>query len=145
MKWMFALALVSLAACSKKEDKEPPKASMDLKTEAAIDWAREQVAGIDTRLASKDPGSASSPCAVIEPDMAAIKKHDPKLAETLERRCGRDLAVRSMTVAVERAEADASECSSISVYEKMIAAANADADPDVLKLRERVAVACAKK
>jgi hypothetical protein len=146
MKWMIVLALASLPACSKTEDKDSSKESLgDIKTEAAVDWAREQVADIDTRLASKDPGSASSNCAVIKPDMPAIKKADPKLAETLERKCGRDLAVRSMTVAVERAEADASECSSISVYEKMIAKAGADADPEVAKLRERVATACANK
>jgi len=145
-RWMIALALVSVAACSSKEDKKGSGESLeDIKDEASVDWARKQVAEIDTRLASADPGSASSNCAVIKPDMAKIKQADPKLAETLELRCGRDLAVRSLTIAVERTEKDPSECSSIPIYEKMITKANAGSDPEVIKLRERVATACAKK
>jgi len=148
MKWMMAFAFVSLTACgSSKEDKAKGSGESleDMKDEASVDWARKQIGELDTKLASSDPGSASSTCAVIKPDMAKIKKADAKLAETLERRCGRDLAVRSMTVAVERAEKDTFECSSISVYEKMISKAGAESDPEVTKLRERVATACAKK
>ena len=140
------LVTLALVACSSKDDKPRPSDDLaDIKSEAAVEWARKELPDIDARLASSDPGRASSTCAVIKPDMAKIKKADPELAAILERKCGRDLAVRSMTIAVERAEKDHWDCSSIPVYEKSIAAAGAGSDPEVIKLRERVAVACAKK
>lgn len=142
---LLALSLAA-AGCSSKDDKPRPSDNLDdIKSEAAVEWARKELPDIDARLASSDPGRASSNCAVIKPDMAKIKKADPELAATLERKCGRDLAVRSMTIAVERAEKDHWDCSSIPIYEKSITAAGAGSDPEVVKLRERVAVACAKK
>lgn len=142
----IACALLALAAAcgSSKDDAGGGESFDDMKTSAEVDWARKQLPELDQQLASADPGKASSACAVIKPDMPKIRKADPKLAETLARRCGRDLAVRSLTVAVERAEADRGECSMISVYEKMITEANAGDDPEVAKLRERVAAACKK-
>lgn len=104
---MKALVLVALlAACGSKKEKEKSNDLEDMKEEASVDWARKQLPEIDTQLASKDPGQASTTCAVIKPDMAAIKKADAKLAETLAKKCGPDLALRSLAVFVERAEAE---------------------------------------
>ena len=143
---MRVVALALLVACSSEKD-APRKSDKveDMVAEASVDWARKQVPEIEKRLASADPGSASSPCAVIKPDMPKIRAADPELAKTLELRCGRDVAVRSMTIAVERAEKDRFDCSAIPIYEKSIAKANAGADPEVAKLRERVAAACPKR
>jgi hypothetical protein len=119
-----------------------------------VEFARKELANIDTALASDDPGRASSSCAVIKPDFAAIKKADAKLAATLEQRCGKDLALRSLTVFVEKAEAARKaepearfvpECSSFDIYMKPVTAAGAEADPLVATLRDRHAVACPKK
>jgi len=142
---MRVIALALLVACSSQKDQPKSEKVEDMVAEASVDWARQQLPEIDKRLASADPGSASSPCAVIKPDMAKIRAADPELAKTLEVRCGRDVAVRSMTVAVERAEKDRFDCAVIPIYEKSIAKANAGADPEVLKLRERVAAACPKR
>jgi hypothetical protein len=142
---MRVIALALLVACSSQKDQPKSEKVEDMVAEASVDWARQQLPEIDKRLASADPGSASSPCAVIKPDMAKIRAADPELAKTLEVRCGRDVAVRSMTVAVERAEKDRFDCSAIPIYEKSIAKANAGADPEVAKLRERVAAACPKR
>jgi hypothetical protein len=46
-------------------------------------------------------------------------------------------------VAIERAE-KRSRCSMIPIYDKPITSAGAEADPEVAKLRERTATACAK-
>jgi hypothetical protein len=144
--WIIAIALVAGAACSSKDDTKISDGDFKaMEDEASVDWARSQLSALDAQLASSDPGSASSTCAVIKPDMRKIKKADPELAETLARKCGRDLAVRSLTVAVERAEKDRSACRSISIYEKSITKAGAEADPEVAKLRARVAAACAAK
>jgi hypothetical protein len=140
---LCAIALVVAGACSSKTDEQPAR-RLDPVDEASVEYARKALPDLDQRLASSDPGSASSVCAVIKPDLPKIAQADPKLAETLERKCGRDVAVRSLEVAVERAEKDRSECSMIPIYEKTITSAGAEADPEVGKLRERVSAACAK-
>ncbi len=141
------LGLATVAACSSKTDDKAAGSNNveDMKDEASVDWARQQLPELDAKLASSDPGAASSTCAVIKPDMPKIRKADAALADVLERKCGRDVAVRSMAVAVERIEKDPKECYSISVYEKSVTKANASGDPEVAKLRERVAAVCPKK
>lgn len=149
------VGLVLVAGCGKEDKKSADKIDLqEIKDEAGVEFARKELANIDTALASQDPGAASSSCAVIKPDMAAIKKADAKLAETIEQRCGKDLALRSLTVFVEKAEkaraADPAarfvpECSSFDIYMKPVTKAGAEADPQVAKLRERHAAACPPK
>lgn len=100
------------------------------------------------------PGLRLVECAVIEPDLASIRKADKKLAETIERRCGRDLAIRSLAVFVARVEADRAKegpdgrisgCSSLDIYTKSVRAAGVEAAPEVTALVERHAKACPQK
>lgn len=156
MRSIIALALVFVVACDSK-DKQSSGDKIDLdeiKDEAGVEFARKNLPEIDKQLASSDPGAASSTCSVIKPDMAAIKKADPELAATLERRCGRDLAIRQLAVFVEKAEAARKadpegkfvpECSSLDIYLKPVVKAGVEADPEVAKLRERHAAACPKR
>ncbi|MDQ3337989.1 MAG: hypothetical protein M4D80_22730 [Myxococcota bacterium] len=151
----LVLALALVAGCDSKEKKSSDKIDLqEIKDEAGVDFARKELANIDTALASTDPGRASSSCAVIKVDMPAIKKADAKLHATLEQRCGKDLALRSLTVFVEKAEAARKaapddkflmECSSFDIYMKPVVSAGAEADPQVSALRERHAAACPKK
>ena len=152
MRWMIALAV--LAACSKDKTEDSPSSSTgDPIDEAKVDFARKEVPEIDKKLASDDPGAASSSCAVIKPDLAVIRKADPKLAETIERRCGRDLAIRQLAVFVARAEAERAkdptgmvmECSSLDIYLKPVRNAGVEADAEVTALVERHGKACPKK
>jgi hypothetical protein len=153
MKWLVLLALV--AACDSKEKSSSDKIDIkEIKDEVGVEFARKELANIDTALASTDPGAASSTCAVIKPDMAAIQKADPKLAATIEQRCGKDLALRSLAVFVEKAEAARKadpegkfipECSSFDIYMKPVVRAGAEAAPEVAQLRERHAAACPAK
>lgn len=152
MKW---LVLVALVACDSKDQSSSDKVDIrEIKDEVGVEFARKELANIDKALASDDPGAASSTCAVIKPDMAAIKKADPKLAATVEQRCGKDLALRSLTVFVEKAEAARKaspddkflmECSSFDIYMKPVVSAGAEGDPAVAALRERHATACPAK
>lgn len=148
---LLVLALVGCKEEKKVDDKIDMKA---LKDEAGVEFARKELANIDTALASEDPGRASSSCAVIKPDLPAIQKADPKLASTLEQRCGKDLALRSLAVFVEKAEAARKadpearfvpECSSFDIYMKPVIKAGAENDPLVATLRDRHAAACPKK
>jgi hypothetical protein len=155
MKLAVVCALVLVTGCGKEKEKDPSKIDIkEIADEAAVEFARKNLAEIDTKLASQDPGSASSVCTVIKIDMPAIKKADPKLAETIEKRCGRDLAIRSLAVFVEKAEAERAkdpnavyvpECSGLDIYLKPVVAAGAEADPEVAPLKERHAKACPKK
>ena len=148
------LGLVLVVGC-KQDNKASDKVDLaEIKDEAGVEFARKELVNIDTALASDDPGRASSSCAVIKPDMAAIKKADAKLATTIEQRCGKDLALRSLAVFVDKAEkaraADPEgrfipECSSFDIYMKPVTAAGADSDPSIAKLRERHGAACPKK
>ena len=151
---MNYLLLLSLVACNNaKSDKPAGNDMQSIKDEAAVEFAQKELPALDAALASTDPGSASSICAVIKPDLKKIRAADAALADAVEKRCGHDLAIRSMTVGVEKAEAARKaeptgvifECSSRKSYEKMIAAAGADADPAVAPLRERWAAACPTK
>lgn len=154
--WLLVFALAACGKSDKTDDKasdKPAAAKMDVQTEAAVEFAQKQLPEMDKQLASDDPGAASSTCAVIKPDLAKIEKADPKLAATIKERCGHDLALRSLTVFVERAEAARkkdpgarflSECSSFEIYMKPVTAAGAEADPAIPKLRERHAAACPK-
>jgi len=149
--WLLVFAF----ACGKSDEADaPPMPQLDIQTEAAVEFARKELPGLDIKLASDDPGAASSTCAVIKLDLARIRKADPKLAATVEQKCGRDVAMRSLTVFVERAEAARqkepgaaflSECSSFDIYMEPLIAAKADADPAVAKLRERHAAVCPKR
>jgi len=141
---VLALALVGC-----KEKATPDNLDIeDVKDDAAVEWARKELANIETQLQSEDPGRASSGCAVIKPDMAKIKQRDPKLAAKLEQRCGKDLHLRSLTVFVERTEkaraADPSgrisECWSLDTYAKHV-----EPGPERTKLEVRHAAACPKK
>lgn len=152
---MKALLLIGfLVACGSKEEKSKSNDLEDMKDEASVDWAREQLAALDTQLASKDPGQASSTCAVIKPDMAKIQKADKKLADTLAKKCGPDLALRSLAVFVERAEEERAkdpdakflgECSGWNIYMKPVTASGAEGDPQVATLKERFSKACPGK
>lgn len=149
---MIVASLLVVAACSKDKEADQAPSTQDMIDEASVDFARKQVAEIDKHLASDDPGAASSNCAVIKPDMPKIKKADPKLATTLEQRCGRDLALRSFTRYVEKIEAERAkdptgrvwECSSIESYAKTVRAAGAESDAEFTALLERHAKACPK-
>ena len=140
---------IALLGC--KEKSTPDNLDIEaVKDDAAVEWARRELANIETQLQSADPGRASSGCAVIKPDMAKIEKADAKLAAKLEQRCGKDLALRSLAVFVERAEkaraADPTgfvpECAGFDIFMKPVIAAGADADPAIAKLRDRHAAAC---
>ncbi|MFN0250973.1 MAG: hypothetical protein ACKV2T_29130 [Kofleriaceae bacterium] len=148
------MILALVGACGSKEEKSKSNDLGDMKDEASVDWARKQIAEIDKLLASKDPGAASSTCAVIKPDMAAIQKADKKLAETLTKKCGPDLALRSLAVFVERAEEERakdpeatflSECSGWNIFMKTVIATGAESDPSVAPLKERFGKACPGK
>jgi hypothetical protein len=156
----LTLLLALSGACSSDKESSSNEATsdkMDMQSmvdEAGVDFARKQLAELDTRLASDDPGSASSICSVIEPDMPAIEKADAKLAETLKQRCGKDVAIRSLARYVEEAEAARAadpddtflmECSSFSIYMKPVIAAGAETDPEIALLRARFATACPGK
>jgi hypothetical protein len=152
MKILFVLVL--LAGCDSKQAKEKSHDLEDMKEEASVDWARKQLPELEADLASSDPGKASSACSVIKPDMKAIAKADPKLAETITLRCGHDLALRSLVVFVERAEAARTaapddkfltECSGWSIYMKPVTAAGADGDPQIAALKDRFGKACPGK
>ena len=163
MNWTtvyFLAGLIALSgACNsgKEEASGEEGEEFDMKAtvdEAGVEFARKQLADLDKRLASDDPGSASSICSVIATDMPAIEKADSKLAATLKRRCGRDVAVRSLEKFVKEAEAARAaspddkflmECSSFSIYMKPVKAAGADQDPEVAKLHGRFAKACPGK
>lgn len=145
------VVVVFLIACDSKTEKQ---GGADMVEEASVEWARGQLPELDKQLASNDPGQASSTCAVIKPDMAKIKKADAKLADTLAKKCGPDLALRQLAVFVERAEAERAkdpdskflgECSSWSIYMKPVIAAGAEGDPEVGKLKERFSKACPGK
>ena len=151
---------LALGACSDKKESsatEAPTDEIDMKEivdEAGVEFARKQLADLDTRLASDDPGSASSICSVIKSDMPAIEKADPKLHETIKQRCGRDVAVRSLDQYVKEAEeafaADPTdtfslECGSLSIYMKPVIAAGLEGDPEVAKIKERHAKVCPPK
>ncbi|MDQ3367283.1 MAG: hypothetical protein M3680_17815 [Myxococcota bacterium] len=91
---------------------------------------------------------------MIKPDLAAIQKADPKLAATIEQRCGKDLALRSLAVFVDKAEAARKadpdgrfipECSSFDIYMKPVVAAGAEGAPEIAQLRDRHAAACPAK
>ncbi|MGE0398749.1 MAG: hypothetical protein AB7T06_18725 [Kofleriaceae bacterium] len=148
-----ALFVVLLVACgSKKEEKSNDLG--DMKEEASVEFARKQIPELDKMLASKDPGQASSTCAVIKPDMQAIEKADPKLAADLVKRCNHDLALRSLAVFVERAEEERAkdpdakflgECSGWNIYMKPVINAKADGAPEVAALKERFSKACPGK
>ena len=146
-RWLLVVALVGC-----KEKATPDNLDIeDVKDDAAVEWARKELANIETQLQSDDPGRASSGCAVIKPDMAKIKQRDPKLAAKLAQRCGKDLALRSLTVMVEKAEKARAanpedrmllECRSFDIYMEPITAAGAESDPSVAKLRDRHTAAC---
>jgi hypothetical protein len=146
--------VVAVLGC-KEEKKVDDKIDMKaLQAEAGVEFARKELANIDTALASDDPGRASSTCAVIKPDLAAIEKADAKLAAAVKERCGKGLALRSLAVFVEKAEAARKadpeakfvpECSSFDIYMKPVTAAGAEGDPQVATLRERHAAACPPK
>jgi hypothetical protein len=160
---VFTLSLV-LSACS-KGDEEGTEASDEIEARASkaaeqgrddakLSFAREQLAELDKRLASDDPGSASSICSVIKGDIPAIAKSDAKLAETLTTKCGRDLAVRGLERFVERAEAVhakdpkdtfGKECSSFSIFMKPVDSAGAASDPKVAELKTRFDAVCPPK
>jgi len=151
MKWLILLACVS--ACNSKKEQKTDDVK-DMVNEASVDFARKELPEIDKKLASDDPGAASSSCAVIKPDMPAIRKADAKLADTIEKKCGHDLALRQLAVFVDKAEAARakepdskflSECSSWDIYMKPVTAAKADADPEVATLHDRFAKACPGK
>jgi hypothetical protein len=155
MKSLLVITLVTtLGACGSKEEKSKSNDLEDMKDEASVDWARKQLAELDTMLASKDPGQASSTCAVIKPDMPKIEKADKKLAETIAKKCGPDLALRSLAVFVERAEEERAkdpdakflgECSSWNIYMKSVTSSGAEGDPQVATLKERFSKACPGK
>lgn len=157
MKWLIAIAVV-VAACGKDKDKDTSagdKIDLDeIQAEASVEFARKELPNLEAKLASDDPGAASSSCAVIKPDLAAIAKADPKLAKTIAQRCGRDLAIRQLAVFVEKAEAARKadpegkfvpECSGLDIYLKPVKAAAVESDPEVAKLVERHAAACPKR
>ena len=138
------LLVVALIGC--KEKATPDKLDIeDVKDDAAVEWARRELANIETQLMSQDPGRASSGCAVIEPDLPKIKKRDPKLADKLEQRCGKDLPLRSLTVFVEKTEkarrenptGRLSECSALDIYAKHV-----EPGPARTKLEQRHAAVC---
>ena len=146
-KWMIAIALLG---CSSKKEDQPAQSNdrldmADLQSEAAVEFAEKTLPDIDKQLASTDPGAASSACAVIKPDLKKIRKAKPDLAATLEKRCGRDLAVRSLENEVVKIEKDPHECPMVGVYEKMVVKAGATEDPDVVKLHARLAAVCPAK
>lgn len=149
---ILVASLLVVAACSKDREADGAPSTREMIDEASVDFARKQVPEIDKHLASEDPGAASSNCAVIKPDLPAIQKADPKLAATIERRCGRDLAVRSFARYVEKIEAERAkdpaakvwECSSIESYAKPVRAAGAESDAEYTALLERHAKACPK-
>lgn len=153
MKALLLVVLVLvLAGCGSKKEKSND--IEDMKEEASVEWARKQLPELDTMLASKDPGQASSTCAVIKPDIAAIEKADKKLAEAIAKKCGHDLALRTLTVFVERAEEERAkdpeskflgECSSWDIYMKPVINAKADGAPEVAALKERFGKACPGK
>src|SRR5689334_2317165 len=147
---VLVIAVLGCKADKQVDDKVDLKA---LQAEAGVEFARKELANIDTALASDDPGRASSSCAVIKPDLPAIEKADAKLATAIKERCGKGLALRSLTVFVEKTEATRKadpeakfipECSSFDIYMKPVTAAGAEADPQVATLRDRHGVACPK-
>ena len=85
---------------------------------------------------------------MIKPDLPKIRKRDPKLADKLEQRCGKDLHLRSLTVFVEKTEkaraADPtgriSECWSLDIYAKHV-----EPGPERTKLEQRHAAVCPKQ
>jgi hypothetical protein len=120
----IALMLVLVLGCGKDEKKHSDHESMDdMVAEASVDWARKQLPEIDKKLASTDPGSASSVCAVIKPDMKKIEKADPELATQVKQKCLHDYPLRELAVAIDKAEAAraaqptgyVSECSRVTV------------------------------
>jgi hypothetical protein len=142
----FVWLAVMLVACGSKEEKKSDDVK-DMVDDASVDWARKQVPEIEKLLASSDPGAASSNCAVIKPDMAKVQKADKKLAAQLEKLCGHDLHLRSLTVFVEKAEAARKvapddkflmECSSWDIYAKHVPAD----DAELPKLKARYDAAC---
>jgi hypothetical protein len=149
---MLAIVMLAIigAGCENKTEKLDIN---EIKDEVGVDFARKNLAEIDAKLASTDPGAASSICAVIKPDLPAIQKADKKLAADVEKRCGRDLAVRSFAVYVEAIEAEHSrdpgkrswECSSLDIYWKPVITAKADADPEALALKARHGKTCPPK
>ncbi len=158
-KPVFVSALLSLTiGCSsdKESAKETSSKDIDMKSmvdEAGVSFARKQLTELDARLASDDPGSASSICSVIKPDMPAIEKADAELAKTLTQRCGHDVAVRSLTRFVEKLEVEHAadpdgfliDCSSLSIYMKTVIAAKADKEAEVTELIARHTKVCPAK
>jgi hypothetical protein len=154
MKSVVFAMVALVGACGSKEEAKSDNSVEGMVDEASVDFARKQIPELDRMLASKDPGEASSTCAVIKPDMAKIQKADKKLADTLAKKCGPDLALRSLAVLVERAEEERakdpeakflSECSSWNSYMKSVTANGADNDPQVATLKERYSKACPGK
>ena len=148
MKRFVWLALVLVVACDSKKDKSD--STKDMVEEAEVDWARKQVPEIAKLLASDDPGAASSNCAVIKPDMPKVRKADKALADKLEKLCGHDRHMRSLTVFVEKAEAARKaapddkrllECGSWDIYAKELP----PDDAEVTKLKARYSAACPGK
>jgi hypothetical protein len=151
MKILLALAL--LAACDSKE--KPKDNSVEgMIDDANVDFARKEVPEIEKKLASPDPGSAAGSCAVVKPDLPKIRKADKKLADKIEKLCGHDFSIRSLTVFVEKAEAARAkdpndkflmECGSWDIYMKPVIAASSGDDPAIAPLKERYAKACPGK
>jgi hypothetical protein len=151
MKILFALAL--LTACDSK-DKAKSERIDDPVDDATVGFARKEVPEIEKKLASADPGSATGSCSVVGADLPKIRKYDKKLAETIEKLCGHDLSIRSLTVFVEKAEAARAkdpndkfllECGSWDIYMKPVLAAKAGDDPAIAPLKERYTKACPGK
>jgi hypothetical protein len=103
----IAIACVLLLGCGgKKEERHRDKIDMDeIQTESAVEWAQKQLPELDAKLASTDPGAASSICAVLKPDMKRIEKADPDLFKTVTTRCTHDLPLRELAVAIDKAQA----------------------------------------
>lgn len=144
MKW--ALLLFVVACSSEKKQEHADKLDMnEIKTEAAVEFAEKSMPELDAKLASADPGAASSLCTVIMGDYKRIEKAKPELAATIKTRCKRDQYVRSLAVLVDRMEKDKSECSKLSIWDKPLVREGLMQDAEVVKLHERAAAACPPK
>ena len=144
MKLALLMFVVACSSEKKDNDKADKLDLNDIKTESAVEFAEKSLPELDQKLASSDPGSASSTCAVIKPDLARIEKAKPELAATIRTKCGRDLAVRSLAVEVDKIEKDPHECAMLGSYLTPVAKAKAQNDPEVVKLGARVDAACKK-
>ncbi len=147
-----ALALcVLVLGCGKSQKDEKMPSLAEMKAEAAVEWAHKQLPDLDQRLASTDPGAASSICSVIKPDLASIEKADADLAAQIKQRCFHDLRVRELAVAIDKAEIEQKTpssvmfgCSRVASDLQALAKDKLDTDPAVVALAPRIATVCPK-